>query len=85
MKKNILLFAIFISINMVSFSQSYQWWQNSYSGPGSNSQDTSSLVVMDNSGNVYVSGWTNGYGTNSDIILIKYNPLTGDSSWVRRI
>src|SRR5437868_5795639 len=84
MKKNILFFAFIITLNVVSNAQPYQWWQKSYSGPGANSMDTSALVVMDNSGNVYVSGWTNGYGTGSDIILIKYNPVTGDSVWVRR-
>ncbi len=83
MKKNILFFTFIITISIITNAQPYQWWQKSYSGPA-NSQDTSSLVVMDNAGNVYVSGWTNGFGTGSDIILIKYNAVSGDSAWVRR-
>jgi hypothetical protein len=84
MNIRILLLGIFFLITANIFAQPYQWWAKSYSSPMTGSQDTSSSITIDNSGNVYVAGWVNGYSTGTDIILLKLNSLTGDTSWVRR-
>jgi hypothetical protein len=54
-------------------------WVRRYSGPYA---DSAYRIAIDNSGNVYVTGWS-GNGTNFDYLTIKYNS-SGDTSWVRR-
>ncbi len=57
-------------------------WVSRYDGPG-NSSDEPVSVVTDISGNVYVTGYSYGSGTELDYATIKYNS-SGDSVWVRR-
>jgi hypothetical protein len=54
-------------------------WVRRYSGPYA---DSVSAMAMDNTGNVYVTGWS-WNGTNFDYLTIKYNS-NGDTGWVRR-
>jgi uncharacterized delta-60 repeat protein len=57
-------------------------WCARYNGPG-NSVDSANAITVDNSGNVYVTGYSIGLGTNSDYATIKYN-ANGDSLWCAR-
>jgi hypothetical protein len=57
-------------------------WVRRYNGPG-NGDDDASAVVVDGSGNVYVTGESYGSGTGYDYATIKYYP-NGDTAWVRR-
>ena len=57
-------------------------WARSYNGPGNN-DDWASGVAVDGSGNVYVTGFSWGSGTETDYATIKYYP-NGDTAWVRR-
>jgi uncharacterized delta-60 repeat protein len=59
-----------------------QLWVYRYNGPG-NSSDIASAIVADDSGNVYVTGYSMGNGTYYDYATIKYCP-NGDTAWVRR-
>lgn len=82
MKMRYLLLSIFTVINI--YAQPYLWWSSTYDSPMSGSQDTAFSIIADNSGNVYVAGWVDGFGTGTDIILMKLNAMTGDTSWVKR-
>jgi hypothetical protein len=53
-----------------------------YNGPG-NSIDAAYALAVDDSGYVYVTGYSYGAETSSDYATIKYNP-GGDTVWVRR-
>jgi hypothetical protein len=53
-----------------------------YNGPG-NYEDLAAAIVVDGSGNVYVTGWSAGSGTDDDYATIKYGP-DGNELWVRR-
>lgn len=57
-------------------------WVRRYNGPGFG-DDSAKAVVVDNGGNVYVTGSSVGSGTGYDYTTIKYNS-TGDTLWLRR-
>jgi len=57
-------------------------WVRRYNGPG-NGDDGPWPMTIDGSGNVCVTGRSNGVGTFSDYATIKYYP-NGDTAWVRR-
>jgi uncharacterized delta-60 repeat protein len=57
-------------------------WVRRYNGPG-NSTDYPASIFVDDSGNVYVGGTSQGNGTDCDYATIKYYS-NGDTAWVRR-
>ncbi|MCH7761494.1 SBBP repeat-containing protein, partial [candidate division TA06 bacterium] len=57
-------------------------WVRRYNGPG-NGSDRASALDVDDSGNVYVTGWSTGIGTDFDYATIKYSSI-GDTIWTRR-
>ena len=57
-------------------------WLRTYNGPG-NGSDEAHAIYVDDSGNVYVTGESEGSGTSLDYATIKYHP-DGDTAWVRR-
>jgi len=57
-------------------------WVRRYNGPG-NAWDKANALVVDGSGNVYVTGYSTGSGTSEDYATIKYYS-NGDTAWVKR-
>ncbi len=59
-----------------------QEWIQRYDG-GANGEDAASTLVLDDAGNVYVTGYSTGVGSGSDFATIKYNS-SGVQQWVAR-
>jgi uncharacterized delta-60 repeat protein len=57
-------------------------WVARYSGPG-NMADNAGGIALDDSGNVYIAGFSVGLGTGSDYATIKYSN-SGVEQWVAR-
>jgi len=70
----------FVTIKYNS-SGSEQWVQ-SYNGTG-NGEDWAYSIAVDASGNVYVTGYSMGSGSNLDYATVKYNSA-GVQQWVQR-
>jgi hypothetical protein len=63
-------------------SAGQELWVARYYGPA-NYQDAPTAIAVDESGNVYVTGYSFGSGNNYDYATIKYNP-DGQEQWVAR-
>lgn len=63
-------------------SAGVQQWAQRYNGTG-NSFDSPSSIAVDNSGNVYIAGYSTGVGTGYDYLTIKYNSA-GVQQWEQR-
>lgn len=57
-------------------------WVKRFNGPG-NDIDEATAIAVDRKGNVYVTGWSTGNGTDHDFTTIKYDD-DGDTKWIRR-
>ncbi len=58
-------------------------WINSYDNPDMNDIDIANAMTLDNSGNIYITGFSIGNGSAEDFATVKYNAI-GDEQWVRR-
>lgn len=78
------LFLVILPLTSISaFAQSVDTaWVRIYNGPG-NARDCAWAMVVDDSGNVCVTGESYGSGTGYDYATIKYCP-NGDTAWVTR-
>ena len=63
-------------------SNGIEKWVVRYNGPG-NSEDQPSAIAVNDSMNVYVTGWSKGSGTNLDYATLKYNSA-GTLIWEKR-
>jgi hypothetical protein len=57
-------------------------WSRRYNGPG-NRDDAPSGLAVDRAGNIYVTGYSDGVGTNRDFATLKYDSA-GTLIWERR-
>lgn len=57
-------------------------WVRHYHGPG-HSRDLATALAVDGSGNVYITGYSEGDGTGADYATVKYD-TNGNQQWVAR-
>jgi len=81
-KSLLVLFLVFFFVLPVFAQQVDTAWVRRYNGPG-NSGDNATAIAVDDSWNVYVTGYSYGSGTSDDYATIKYDPQ-GNELWVRR-
>ncbi|MGH2576048.1 MAG: SBBP repeat-containing protein [Ignavibacteria bacterium] len=71
--KKYLPLILFLAINMFSRTCFSQPWIGTYNGPG-NGEDRAYAIVIDGSGNTYVTGFCTSLDNGFDFLTIKYNP-----------
>jgi uncharacterized delta-60 repeat protein len=64
-------------------SAGQQQWVARYNGPQTISTDYALAIAIDGSGNIYVTGQSDGSGTGADYATVKYNSA-GQQQWVAR-
>jgi len=79
-KLQLILFFFLSFISLKANSQINFHWEKRYNGTAS-SIDEAKAVVTDNSGNIYVTGYSYNTGSFDDYTTIKYNP-GGEQQWV---
>jgi hypothetical protein len=83
MLKKLLILAVVVQVSAPAYAQMVDTaWVRRYNGPA-DSSDEALAIAVDNSGNVYVTGFSIGSVTDSDYVTIKYYP-NGDTAWMRR-
>lgn len=83
MKHKIFISVLLLVLCQLVFSQNVsQQWVSRYNG-SMNLFDEGYAIILDASGNIYITGSSFGAGTSRDFFTIKYNQL-GDTQWVRR-
>jgi uncharacterized delta-60 repeat protein len=80
-KRTFILLALLL-FNAPASAQVDTAWVRRYNGPA-NQSDWANALLVDDSGNVYVTGYSWGVGSSADYALVKYRP-DGDTAWVRR-
>jgi hypothetical protein len=88
MKKQIYFLGIFfllleLCLISLSHAQPYTIWNKRYNS-ASNLADSAIGVAVNGNGQVFVTGWSINPTTGRDFVTIRYNPVTGDSIWVKR-
>lgn len=81
MKKLIIIFFL-ISLFENSYSQVSREWYKVYNGPAS-TNDVMKNITVDISGNIIVTGRSNGTGSGGDYATLKYSP-SGSLLWTQR-
>ena len=67
-----------------SASNGTRLWLRTYDGPGRQDDEAELLAVSPDGGTVYVSGYSQGDGTDADFATIAYDASTGSELWLRR-
>lgn len=78
-----LFLLIFIVLQAYGARPGQRLWVKRYNFRRANGNDVANAIAVDASGNVYVTGRSQGSGTDYDYTTIKYRP-TGKKKWVRR-
>ncbi|MDP3025679.1 MAG: SBBP repeat-containing protein, partial [candidate division Zixibacteria bacterium] len=80
MSKKLIILVILVLCSLPAFAQNVDTaWVRRFNGSG-NDWDEAYDIAIDNSGYVYVTGYTSGSGTLYDYTTIKYDPK-GDTAW----
>lgn len=74
-----LITSILITFFYLSYCQVSEVWHKTYNGQGDYS-DVYTCTASDNSGNIYVGGYTMSIGENANFLVAKYN-ASGDLLW----
>ena len=79
-KRCVLLAVLTVLVSSLSLSQMARQWVARYGGTLKNGANAATAMAVDDSGNVYVTGWITRSGSGVDFATVKYSP-DGELRW----
>ncbi len=78
----LIITALFLLVSTTYSEPPHKEWFKIYHN-SSGIQDSATAMCVNSNGNVFVTGWTKSGSSPTDIVTIRYNPVNGDTVWVK--
>jgi hypothetical protein len=79
----LIIAALFLLVSTAYSAPPQKEWFKMYHN-SSGIQDSAVAICVNSNGNVFVTGWIASGSSSVDVVTIRYNPVSGDTVWVKK-